>query len=133
MNHQIRSDKGAEIEVLDRSRVVELKGLDAVWVDAPCSGSGVLRRHPEIRWIKEEKMLISLQKEQAELLREAAMKVRPGGLLMFSVCSVLKKDELDQAIKTADLREFQRVQDWCLAPHLPPFGDGFSAVLFRRN
>jgi 16S rRNA (cytosine967-C5)-methyltransferase len=121
------------IEVLDRSEIDGLSGQDAVWVDAPCTGSGLLRRHPEIRWIKDEKTLVSLQREQAALLREAAIKVRPGGLLMFTVCSVLRSDELESAIRHAGLEEFEKVRDWSLSPHLEPRGDGFSGVLLRRR
>ena len=121
------------IEVLDRKNIESLPLQDAVWVDAPCTGSGLLRRHPEIRWIKDEKTLVSLQREQAELLREAATKVRPGGLLMFTVCSVLRSDELESAVHHARLEEFEKVREWSLSPHLEPRGDGFSGVLLRRR
>jgi len=121
------------VEVMDRSRVSGLQNLDAVWVDAPCTGSGVLRRHPEIRWIKTEKSLQSLQKEQINLLAEASAKVKSGGLLMFSVCSALRNEELEWVVRSAELHEFKRIREWSLAPHVPPQGDGFSAVLFRRD
>jgi 16S rRNA (cytosine967-C5)-methyltransferase len=120
------------IEVIDRKDVDSLGEQDAVWVDAPCTGSGLLRRHPEIRWIKDEKTLVSLQREQGGLLRDAASHVRPGGLLMFTVCSVLRSDELEAAIRHAGLEGFERLKEWSLSPHLDPFGDGFSGILLRR-
>jgi 16S rRNA (cytosine967-C5)-methyltransferase len=120
------------MHVLDRAALENGRFYDAVWVDAPCTGSGLLRRHPEIRWIKDELTLASLQKEQTTLLQEAASKVRPGGLLMFTVCSVLKVDELEEVIRRAGLAGFSRVREWTIAPHLPPYGDGFSGVLFVK-
>jgi 16S rRNA (cytosine967-C5)-methyltransferase len=120
------------IEVVDRKDVDALGAQDAVWVDAPCTGSGLLRRHPEIRWIKDEKALVSLQREQVALLREAAGRVRQGGMLMYTVCSVLRSDEVEAVIRQAGLEGFEKVRTWSLSPHLEPFGDGFSGVLFRR-
>jgi 16S rRNA C967 or C1407 C5-methylase (RsmB/RsmF family) len=124
---------GGSISVVDRKEVEALKNFDAVWVDAPCTGSGLLRRHPEVRWIKDERTLESLRKEQVSLLREASTKVKSGGLLMFTVCSVLRKDECDLIVQSAELTEFEKVREWTLSPHLEPFGDGFSGVLLRRS
>lgn len=60
---------------------------DAVLVDAPCSGLGTVRRRPEIKWrIDEQWLLRSAQKQQA-ILRGASGAVRPGGTLVYSVCS----------------------------------------------
>ncbi len=61
--------------------------FDVVLVDAPCSGLGTLRRHPEIRWRREPKDLKNLAKQQGKLLRQAAGHVRPGGVLVYSVCT----------------------------------------------
>ncbi len=121
------------IEVIERSKVSTLALVDAVWVDAPCTGTGLLRRHPEIRWIKDEGTLRSLQREQLMLVDEASHRVRPGGLLMVTVCSVLTSDELHAC--TAGLLEqrFELVRDWSLSPHLEPHGDGFSGRLLRRR
>ena len=118
---------------MERRQVESLSELDAVWVDAPCTGSGLLRRHPEIRWIKDEKTLSSLQGDQARLLSEAAKKVRVGGLLMFTVCSVLRSDELLVALRTAALDHFEVVREWSLVPQEEPFGDGFSGILMVRE
>ena len=62
-------------------------GADRVLVDAPCTGLGTLRRHPEIRWRVPESDLARLAALQQELLQGAARAVRPGGCLVFAVCS----------------------------------------------
>ncbi|MEM8884803.1 MAG: transcription antitermination factor NusB [Planctomycetota bacterium] len=61
---------------------------DAVLVDAPCSNSGVLARRPEARWRVKKKHLGNLIERQNKLLRVAAEHVRPGGVLVYSTCSI---------------------------------------------
>ena len=62
--------------------------FDAVLVDAPCSGLGVLRRRPEARWRTRAESVAGLAALQRELLQEAAGAVRPGGRLVYSVCTL---------------------------------------------
>jgi 16S rRNA (cytosine967-C5)-methyltransferase len=62
--------------------------FDKALLDAPCSGSGVLHRHPEGRWTKKEEDLARLAAHQQNLLESAAAIVRPGGLLVYSTCSI---------------------------------------------
>lgn len=62
--------------------------FDAVLVDAPCSGTGTLRRHPEIRWRLVPDDLLALAARQSTLLANAAALVAPGGRLVYSVCSL---------------------------------------------
>lgn len=61
--------------------------FDLVLIDAPCSGLGVIRRHPETRWRRNESDIFALTKLQQELLDVAADLVRPGGTLAYSVCT----------------------------------------------
>ncbi len=61
---------------------------DRVLVDAPCSGLGVLRRKSDSRWRKDPKLLQELPKLQLEILREAARCVKPGGVLVYSTCTI---------------------------------------------
>jgi 16S rRNA (cytosine967-C5)-methyltransferase len=61
--------------------------FDAVLVDAPCSGLGTIRRDPDIRWRRRESDLISLARDQVDLLLRAADVVRPGGRLVYATCS----------------------------------------------
>ncbi len=66
-----------------RSLPLELSGFDRALVDAPCSGLGVLNQRPDLRWRAEP-----LPELQLELLRAAAERVRPGGRVVYSVCTV---------------------------------------------
>ncbi len=63
--------------------------FDRVLLDAPCSGLGVLRRHPEMRWRRTPEAVAEMAAAQARALRAAATAVRPGGVLVYSVCSVM--------------------------------------------
>ena len=65
---------------------------DAVLVDAPCSNTGVLARRPEARWRVKERHLKNLIERQRKVLRVAGEHVRPGGVLVYSTCS-LEADE----------------------------------------
>jgi 16S rRNA (cytosine967-C5)-methyltransferase len=64
-----------------------LKDVDYLLVDAPCSGLGALRRHPDIRWNKTPEQIKELAQLQFNLLQNAARKVKPGGVLVYSTCS----------------------------------------------
>jgi 16S rRNA (cytosine967-C5)-methyltransferase len=70
---------------------------DRVLVDAPCSGLGVIRRRPEIRWRLQPEQLPGFAARQREILEGAAAAVRPGGLLVFSVCTI-EPDEGEAAV-----------------------------------
>lgn len=77
--------------------------FDFIWVDAPCSGTGVLRKHPEGRWIRQEADLNHLIQTQQECLEFALQKSQKGGSIVYSVCSVLKaegQEVVDKIIAT---------------------------------
>jgi 16S rRNA (cytosine967-C5)-methyltransferase len=73
------------------------EGFDQILLDAPCSGSGTLRRHPEIRWRLREEDLKLLAARQLRLLATAADLLRPGGTLVYAVCS-LEPEEGEQVV-----------------------------------
>jgi 16S rRNA (cytosine967-C5)-methyltransferase len=75
----------------------ELTGFDRALVDAPCSGLGVLNQRPDLRWRAEP-----LPELQLELLRAAAERVRPGGTIVYSVCTV-NADESEAVIDASGL------------------------------
>ncbi len=68
--------------------------FDLVLVDAPCSGLGVIRKKPDIRY-KDPKPLEDLPKIQGAILANAARYVKPGGILMYSTCTVLRRENED--------------------------------------
>jgi 16S rRNA (cytosine967-C5)-methyltransferase len=74
----------------------ELGEFDAVVVDAPCTGLGTLRRHPELRYRRAEEDVSRLATLQRKILENAQEKVAPGGLLVYAVCSPEPQEGQDQ-------------------------------------
>ncbi|MEJ0092475.1 MAG: transcription antitermination factor NusB [Methylocella sp.] len=72
------------------SDVVSLKAnpFDAILLDAPCLSTGTIRRHPDIAWIKKPSDIAALAATQARMLDKAVELVRPGGLIVYSTCSI---------------------------------------------
>jgi len=84
--------------------------FDAVLLDAPCSGTGTIRRHPDIPWVKRPEDIASLTAMQGRLLRRAAALVRPGGLLIYATCSLEPEEGIDQVeALLAERPDFARV------------------------
>lgn len=71
--------------------------FDAVLLDAPCSGLGALRRRADARWRIEPNDVRELARLQAQLLASAAAMVRPGGRLVYSVCTLLDAESVDHS------------------------------------
>ncbi len=121
----------------------ELPKADRVLCDVPCSGIGVIRRKPEIRY-KSEEELADLPEIQMAILENAARYVKQGGILLYSTCTVLK-EENEQVAEKFQLRhpEFEKCAllpdiheklSSSMATLLPSlFGsDGFFMAKFRR-
>ena len=105
--------------------------FDAVLIDAPCSGLGTLRRHPEIRWRFHIDHLKSLARTQARILSEGAALVRRGGRLVYAVCTVTQEEgpeHLRALSPEFDVEEILRT-----GPHQPGAPDGFFAARLRRK
>jgi|SRR6185295_12936912 len=114
-----RAGSGREHPVVADARQPPLRGADVVLVDAPCLGTGTFARHPDARWRVRPDALAALADRQAELLDGAAAAVLPGGLLVYSTCSL-------------EPEENQRQVERFLSRH-PEFrrepGDTFPAAL----
>lgn len=66
--------------------------FDAILLDAPCSASGIVRRHPDVRWLRRPADIGNLAKIQAELLEALWPTVAPGGRLVYATCSIFKAE-----------------------------------------
>lgn len=146
--------QGIETRAWDLTKQPEFltpASFDRVLVDAPCSGLGVLRRNPEIRWRRAPSDLPRLAELQRTILQQVAPLVRPGGTLVYSLCT-LGREETSAVVEAfaaahpefvrEDLR--QGVPDhWrelidttgCLRtlPHRHDGMDAFFAARFRRK
>jgi 16S rRNA (cytosine967-C5)-methyltransferase len=82
--------KGIKPVILDAAEQLPFKtrAFDKVLVDAPCSGTGTLRRNPEIRWRLSAADIDAFAEKQKQILSRAADAVKPGGRLVYSTCSV---------------------------------------------
>jgi 16S rRNA (cytosine967-C5)-methyltransferase len=89
----------------------ELAGFDRALVDAPCSGLGVLAQRPDLRW-----RAVPLPDLQLALLRSAAERVRPGGTIVYSVCT-LDPDECDAVVDASGLRVLPLGEEWPAFAH----------------
>jgi len=69
--------------------------FDAVLLDAPCSSTGTIRRHPDIPWLKREADVVALAALQRRLLARAVELTRPGGLLVYCTCSLEPEEGID--------------------------------------
>ncbi|OYV67729.1 MAG: hypothetical protein B7Z72_09305 [Gemmatimonadetes bacterium 21-71-4] len=79
------------------ARAPALRPVDVVLLDAPCTGTGTMRRHPDARWRLKPSDLAVMTALQAMLLASVADLVRPGGLLVYSTCS-LEAEENDEQV-----------------------------------
>lgn len=112
---------GVDVVAMD-ARAPALRTVDAVLLDAPCTGTGTFRRHPDARWRLRASDIAVLASTQRHLLDAAAAVVKPGGLLVYSTCSI-EPEENDQPV---DLFLSTHPQ---FAVEPPPAGSVASAVL----
>ncbi len=68
------------------------KAFSKILLDAPCSATGVIRRHPEIKWLRSGKQVDAVVQTQAELLAALWPLLQPGGVLVYATCSILKRE-----------------------------------------
>jgi 16S rRNA (cytosine967-C5)-methyltransferase len=100
---------------------------DAVLLDAPCSGLGILGRQPEARWRKEPEDPARMSALQRRLLSAAATGVRPGGALVYAVCSTDRRESED--VVDAFLAERTDFARGALPAHLTPLATPDGDVL----
>lgn len=76
--------------------------FDAILIDAPCSATGTLRRHPELPMVRDGKAVTSLAKLQSDLLDRAATWLKPGGTMVYCTCSLLPEEGEAQIVPFLD-------------------------------
>jgi 16S rRNA (cytosine967-C5)-methyltransferase len=109
------------------------KPFDKILLDAPCSASGIVSRHPDIPFLRREADILALQQRQRAILTQSWKMLKPGGTLLYVTCSVFPEEGENQA-------------DWFAIEHddalrlnapgqiLPTdVNDGFYYALFQKN
>ncbi|MBP5989421.1 MAG: 16S rRNA (cytosine(967)-C(5))-methyltransferase RsmB [Piscinibacter sp.] len=111
--------------------------FDAILLDAPCSASGIVRRHPDVRWLRRASDITALARTQARLLDALWPTLKRGGRLLYCTCSVFKaegQDQIDAFLQrhgdAAPLAEPRSPGH--LLP-LPDNGDGFFYGLLHKT
>lgn len=128
-----------------------LKGMDGrmdvVFVDAPCTGAGTWRRHPDAKWRLSEEQLYKRMAEQDAVLDQAAPLVKPGGRLVYVTCSIFAEENEDRVAAFLGRTPGFAVRPITLEPvaeHVTPQGflrltprtaatDGFFVALLERT
>ena len=121
-----RTGLEAEVVAADAVGWSDARQFDAVLLDAPCSATGTFRRHPDVLWGARPSDIGSLAALQARLLASAAGRVKPGGRLVYSVCSL--EPEEGEAQVDGFLRAHPEFQLDPIAP-----GEGGSPVASRTE
>lgn len=109
------------------------KKMDFIIVDVPCSGTGTFRRNPDLKWKLKKEDLAHLIQEQRAIVAKALSFLKPGGLMMYSTCSVLKQENTEQVdffIKSHPLKKVG--SDLILFP-TPNGNDGFYASILQLD
>jgi 16S rRNA (cytosine967-C5)-methyltransferase len=108
--------------------------FDRVLVDAPCSNTGVMRRRIELRWRLRLMELRRLQTAQVKLLRRAILRLKPGGILVYSTCS-LEPEENSEVVKALieSAPEFELERERLLTPIQNGVDGAYVAVVRRRE
>jgi 16S rRNA (cytosine967-C5)-methyltransferase len=135
----------AETIVADALNFLPSGSFDAVLLDAPCAATGIIRRHPDIPYLRTPEQIVDLSALQHQLLGKAASLLRPGGTLIYCTCSLEAEEGEDHlsrvppnlALLPLVPGEFALRTEWfdaqgCLRT-LPNQGlDGFFAMRLRR-
>ena len=113
----------------ERSHNCSSLQFDRVLVDAPCSNTGVMRRRVDLRWRVQPDEITRLRATQLDLLRQAASALKPGGVLVYSTCS-LEPEENSEVVKEflAEQPDFKLESD----RELLPFADGVDGAFVAK-
>lgn len=135
----------AQLQCADAARAkdrLEAKLFDRILLDAPCSGTGVIRRHPDIKWLRRADDIPRLADGQLKLLQALWPLLAPGGQLLYATCSILAEEGEHIAKRflmvQADAKHKPIEADWgetCrFGRRIPPGGayDGFYYAAFVK-
>lgn len=99
-------------------------GFDRILLDAPCSATGVIRRHPDIKWLRQESDITPLVALQRQILNALWEKLKPNGILLYATCSLLPEENSEQITQFLAEHQDAKLEDL-------PFNVDKSAVGFQ--
>lgn len=102
--------------------------FDRILLDAPCSGTGVLRRYPEGKWQKREEDIAELAKRQKALIENVSNYLKPCGVMVYSVCSVMKEEGVGVVVPF-----LERHPEFILESAAPNIGAAGAALICDRG
>jgi 16S rRNA (cytosine967-C5)-methyltransferase len=123
-----------ETRVIDSIKSIKRleSSADRLLLDVPCSGLGVIRRNPDAKWKLTAAFIDEVKNTQAEILNEYSIMVKPGGMMVYSTCSILPSENEQQVQKFVDSHadQFSLVDQ----KHIMPSEgfDGFYMALLKR-
>ena len=119
---------------------------DLVLLDAPCTGSGTFRRHPELKWRLDSQSILDLVVKQQDMLAAAVRLVKPGGAILYTTCSIEPEENegvvagLPAELEVESLETHVPADTPCIQTSaggiriLPnPDGDGFTMHAIRKR
>jgi len=121
----------AETVQADAGAWVPPAPLDAVLLDAPCSATGTIRRHPDVPYLKQRGDVAALTETQDRLLTAAVAMLRPGGRLVYAVCSLQPEEGIERA--RAALGRLPLTVDAITAEEVPELDRGLTPEGFLRT
>lgn len=108
---------------------------DAVLIDAPCTGIGVLKRNPDAKWKLTPEFLLEITQVQKEILHDYASMVKPGGTLVYATCSILPQEnqqQLETFLKSEEGQDFSLEAQETLLPSVTGYDGFFMARMIRK-
>ena len=100
-----------EGDAIDTASWWDGQAYDRILLDAPCSATGVIRRHPDIKWLRKSKDIEALVQIQAEILDAIWLLLKPGGTLLYATCSILPEENAQQIDKFLGRHQDARLDD----------------------
>lgn len=123
-----------DTRVIENTKVIKKlrDKADAVLIDAPCSGLGVLKRNPDSKWKLQPEFIENIKKTQEDILNRYSKMVKKGGKLVYATCSILPSENQEQVKIFLDSnKNFTFVEDKKILPSSSGY-DGFYMALLER-
>jgi 16S rRNA (cytosine967-C5)-methyltransferase len=115
---------------------------DRILLDAPCSGTGVIRRHPDIKWLRKATDIEALTLLQQQILKNIWSLLKPGGTLLYVTCSILPEENYEQIqqfissntdVELIEIENTQQKIGWQILPNQQSMDGFYYAKLKKKN